>query len=70
MTAARNELLNCLAELSEAAPDLRLGQMVANIATLARGAVPEAVWDAEDEELVAAARSLVEDYRARETSVA
>ena len=68
MTATRRELLACLAELSEGAPDLRLGQLVANLATLAQGAKVEAIWDAEDEELLAAARRLVEHYRARQAS--
>jgi hypothetical protein len=63
MTTTREELLACLRELSETAPDLRLGQLVANLATLAHGAKVEAVWDAEDEELLAAARRLVEHYR-------
>ncbi len=66
----RQELLALLAELSERAPDLRLGQLVANLATLARGAKVEAVWDAEDEELVTAARRLAEHYRACNECVA
>jgi hypothetical protein len=64
MTTTREELLACLAALSEAAPDLRLGQLVANLATLAQGAKVEAVWDTEDDEMLAAARRLVEHYRA------
>jgi hypothetical protein len=63
MTTTRTELLNCLSELSETAPNLRLGQLVANLATLAQGAKAEAIWDADDEELLAAARRLVEHYR-------
>lgn len=59
----RQELLALIAELSERAPDLRLGQLVANLATLARGAKVEAVWDAEDDELVTAAKRLVDHYR-------
>lgn len=70
MTTTRGELLTCLTELSESAPDLRLGQMVANLATLAQGAKVEAIWDAEDEELLAAARRLLEHYRSRKASVA
>jgi hypothetical protein len=66
MTTTREELLACLTELSETAPDLRLGQLVANLATLAQGAKPEAIWDTEDEQLLAAARRLVEHYRSRE----
>lgn len=66
----REELLRLLADLSEHAPDLRLGQLVANLATLAHGAKVEAVWDAEDEELVCAAKRLVEHYRQRPAGVA
>jgi hypothetical protein len=64
----REELLACLTELSEVAPDLRLGQLVANLATLAQGAKVEAIWDAEDEELLMAARRLLEHYRSRNTT--
>jgi hypothetical protein len=70
MTTTRGELLTCLTELSEAAPDLRMGQLVANLATLALGAKVEAIWDAEDAELLAAARRLLEHYRSRESSMA
>jgi hypothetical protein len=59
----RQELLALIAELSERAPDQRLGQLVANLATLARGAKIEAVWDAEDDELAAAAKRLLDHYR-------
>ena len=37
MTGPREELLRLVAELSEADPELRLGQMLTNLATLARG---------------------------------
>jgi hypothetical protein len=70
MTTTREELLACLTELSEIAPDLRLGQLVANLATLAQGAKVEAIWDAEDEELLIAARRLLEHYRSRNATVA
>lgn len=66
----RSELLTAIAELSELAPELRLGQLVANLATLARGAKVEAVWDSEDDELLAAARRLIERYRDRNECVA
>lgn len=69
MTNTREELLACLTELSEVAPDLRLGQLVANLATLAKGAKVEAIWDAEDEELLVAARRLLEHYRSRNATV-
>jgi hypothetical protein len=66
MTTTREELLACLSELSGVAPDLRLGQLlVANLATSAQGAKVEAIWDAEEEELLIAARRLLEHYRSR-----
>lgn len=70
MTKEREELLTLLKELSESAPDLRLGQLIANLATLAHGTRPEAIWDAEDDELVKAARRLAENYRSRKANVA
>jgi hypothetical protein len=70
MTTERDELLRLLSELSEEAPDLRLGQLLANLAALALGAKPEAVWDVEDAELVAAAKRLLSQYRLRKADVA
>jgi hypothetical protein len=64
-TTTRGELLATIAELGEYAPEQRLGQLIANVATMARGATPEAVWDSEDEELLTAARRLLERYRTR-----
>jgi hypothetical protein len=70
MTTTRGELLRLLADLSDEAPDLRLGQLVVNLATLAQGAKVEAIWDAEDEELVAAAQRLLGHYRQHKATVA
>jgi hypothetical protein len=69
-STARGELLSTLAQLSETFPQWRLGQMVANLATAARGAQAEAVWDSEDEELLAAARRLLERNADRADSTA
>jgi hypothetical protein len=69
-TSIRTEFLAALAELGELAPELRFGQMVANVATLALGAKVESVWDAVDDELLAAARRLLERYRQRKEQVA
>ena len=52
----RRQLLETLLELSERFPDWRLGQMITNLATHARGPEVESIWDAEDEELLDAAR--------------
>jgi hypothetical protein len=69
MTTTRGELLGILRELSEEAGDLRFGQLVTNLATLALGAKVEAIWDAEDEELVGAARRLLAHYQQRKEAV-
>jgi hypothetical protein len=50
----RQDTLQALAQLSAAFPEWRLGQMIANLAVVARGATGEAIWDVEDEELLAA----------------
>lgn len=55
-TAVHDELIESLAELRRALPSMRLGQLIANMATVARGAVPGAIWEAEDDELLDAIR--------------
>lgn len=66
--SVRDELLGTLAELSLLFPDWRLGQMVANLSTAARGAHAESIWDSEDAELLTAARGLLERNRDRSTA--
>jgi hypothetical protein len=51
-----DELIESLAELRRALPSMRLGQLVANMATVARGAIPGAIWEMEDDELLSAIR--------------
>lgn len=66
MTATtRTELLTVLAEISELCPEMRFGQLIANLATLARGLAVEAIWDAEDEELLQAARQQLAVFQER-----
>jgi hypothetical protein len=62
----RKDVLRILEELSEACPEYRFGQMIANLAMLARGDAEGAVWDMEDDELLAAARKHLEDWRRRQ----
>ena len=62
---ARDELIESLAELRRALPSMRLGQLIANMATVARGAVPGAVWEAEDDELLGAIRWQLEQLSSR-----
>jgi hypothetical protein len=66
MTAIRAELLQVIAEISSANPDLRLGQLITNLATKARGPQIESIWDCEDDEFLPAARRLLDYYRNRE----
>ena len=66
----RRDLLQVLGELSEQCPEVRLGQLIANLGTLAKGPTAEAIWDVEDEELLEAARRQLEVFRARLSDVA
>ena len=63
MIEARRKLLDVLQQLSEVCPELRLGQLVTNLATASRGAFPGTVWNAEDEELLPVAHKLLEYFR-------
>jgi len=65
----REELLTVLAELTEHCPQVRLGQLIANLATLAKGPQVESIWDVEDEELLAAARRQLEFFESQHTSI-
>jgi hypothetical protein len=56
MKECRKELLQVLEELGRSAPDVRLGQLVANLSYLAKGPTNQAIWDVQDEELLAAAQ--------------
>lgn len=66
----RRELLTRLARLSELAPDLRFGQLVANLAFLAAGPWDQTLWDLEDDQLLAAVRQFEADLARRAADVA
>jgi hypothetical protein len=66
----RLELLKALAELSRLQADWRFGQMIANLAMTAGRVEPGAVWDLEDAEALAAARTLIEQTNRFEAAVA
>jgi hypothetical protein len=55
----RLELLASLAELSRTRPQWRLGQLIANIAMTAGRMDSGGVWDLEDMEALAAAKTLI-----------
>ncbi len=62
---ATEELIEVLSELRTLFPDWRLGQLVANL-TLAAGRDGDGeIWNVEDEELLSAARRLIERNRNR-----
>lgn len=63
----RQELLHALSQLSCVRPDLRLGQMMANLATVAGRMDSGAAWDLEDEEALAVARNLLNQAALDET---
>ena len=66
----RQELLRVLSGFSEEYPQARSGQLVSNLATLAEGPSVEAIWDAEDEALLEAAKRQLKIFRARHSSAA
>jgi len=66
----RRDVLQALAELSVEFPEWRLGQMIANLAVVARGATCEAIWDVEDEELLAAVHRHLDNRRERASTSA
>ncbi len=60
----RAELLAAIEALSRRYPDWRLGQLIANVA----GWADQQLWDVEDEQLLAAARSHLQQLAPRETN--
>ena len=66
----RQELLGALAELSRIRPEWRLGQTLANLATTAGRMDAGGVWDLEDEEALAAAKTLIAQHSEVESRVA
>jgi len=65
----RLEILRLLGRLSELTPDVRFGQLIANLSYLAVGSTNEAIWDMEDEQLLAAIRKHIEDLSERPVNV-
>ncbi len=61
----RQEILTRLARLSELAPDMRFGQLIANLAFMAAGPWDQTLWDVEDELLVGAIRQMESDLSRR-----
>jgi hypothetical protein len=70
ITAKRQEILQLLERLSEFTPDVRFGQLIANLSYLAVGPTNEAIWDMEDEQLVAAIRKHIAELSDRTVTIA
>jgi hypothetical protein len=66
----RHDVLQALGELSAEFSECRLGQMIANLSVVARGATTEAIRDVEDEELLAAIHSQIEKRRSTTSTTA
>ena len=69
VSPVREEILRVLADLSAYCPEIRFGQLIANLSYLAKGPTNEAIWDMEDEELLRAAQEHLEILKKRRSPV-
>jgi hypothetical protein len=70
ISAQRQEILKLLERLSELTPDVRFGQLIANLSYLAVRPKVEAIWDMEDDQLLSAIRQHIADLSERAADVA
>lgn len=66
----RQEILRLLEQLSELEPEVRFGQLIANMAFLAAGPWNETLWDLEDDELLPAISQHLADLSRTQPQVA
>ena len=66
----RQELIRLIEELSTACPEYRFGQLVLNLAFLAREDGDSLAWHIEDAEFVEAARKHLADWRVGHNALA
>jgi hypothetical protein len=66
----RAEILRELSRLSELTPDVRFGQLIANLAVLAAGPWDQVLWDLDDQQLLSAIRQQVADLEKRKVEIA
>ncbi|MCI0685261.1 MAG: hypothetical protein L0Y71_24450 [Gemmataceae bacterium] len=66
----RQDILQQLQRVSELAPELRFGQLVANLAFLAAGPWDQTLWNLEDDQLLSAIQQLRTDLERRQERVA
>ncbi len=62
----QNEALAVLTELCELSPDIRLGQLLANLGFLGEDHTGRNLWDIDDDELLAVMRNHLADLKKRE----
>ena len=68
-TSAGDQLLAAIEELRSLFPDWRVGQLVASLTQAAGRDREGAIWDVEDDELLLAARRLIDRNRAHRTPI-
>lgn len=65
----RQDTLRLLEQLSELAPDVRFGQLIANLSYRALAPTNSAIWDMEDEQLLKAIRDQIADLSGQPAAV-
>ena len=65
----RRETLQALERLSELTPDVRFGQLIANLSYVAIGPTVEAIWDMEDDQLPAVIEQHINDLAQPQASI-
>lgn len=70
IAAQRKQVLELLGCLSELAPDVRFGQLIANLSYRAVAPTTEAIWDMEDAQLISAIRAQIADLSDQSANVA
>ena len=66
----RRETSEALERLSALTPDVRFGQLIANLSSLAVGPTSEAIWDMEDDQVLAAIEQQIADFTQRQVGFA
>ena len=66
----RQEILRELERLSELTPEVRFGQLIANLAFLASGPWDQTLWNLEDDQLLQAIRQHLADLSKKQQGVA
>jgi hypothetical protein len=64
-SAERAEILAELAEVWRELPEMRFGQLIANLAVVARGTEQSAIWEMDDAELLNAIKWQLAELRSR-----